>query len=1663
MGGLFKLLLFILPPTEVELCQNPECSDMANVISQRKTTSRVVRVFVSSTFRDMHAERDRLNRFVFPELRSRCAKLGIEFLGIDLRWGVTAEDSRRRGSLNVCLDEIDRARPFFVGLLGERYGWVPPPDELNVSTFKKIRRSMSPEAAGLLTTWYALDETVETAVYRLSADTTMPDTVLNKLLTHFESAKIPGAGQSITEREFHYGALSSPAPCRAFFYLRRGEFLDGHFPASFRSVFVEPEPERRKKLDQLKAIVRSTQAVDDYDVEYAGLQVDLNLLKHGLSAADKKSFRDGVIEPGEWSNLSKPFQQSLLEHGTIRLKGLDAWGDAVLEKLWRAIEEEHKTSRRRARRSVAYDAQELFLQDRTRLFLGRQDTLAEMFEYADDVKANTPLVITGQPGSGKSALLAEFAVRARKRMKAVVLPFFIGASPASTDLISALRSIVETLRGMLRLQISIPTKPEELRLLLHQLIKALGPRKRLLIVIDALDQLDPNSESHQLDWLPMKLPRNVRLIVSTLSGKTLDSLQQQLKAESIINLASLSENDRRQLVIRVLQERGKKLTDDQIDELLNIERRPDAALPLYLRVAVEELTLFGDYGSISNRIDELPTTLSEMFAQVLVRLEADHGRELVERVLRWLGVSRSGLTEAEILDLLSRAMPKSTRLDWTRFYRALAFYLQPKDESSGEGLIGFYHQQLRLAANRRYLAIHEKKKTSHVFRRTNQQVAHYFEQLARTESNWNSEQQRALSEIVYHQTRAESWDEVAKTLCDLDFIAAKCRAGMTYELSEDFSRALEALPEAQAEAIETAKNGEGVRKYAGELATYARSCKQLLDRAVDHPEAIEDLQHIVRPIAPLATLRALDAKPELPSNGRLANLRAFEAFVNGESQSLDRWRLQTDFCLQQAHNDFDAGPVGRAAEEMLKSRPIRPFSLLCRPKYRAQSDPEPLILRTLTPGSGDEGDMGQDTSGVAASFDGTTAVSTFDTTLHVWDLVSGKRLRILDDDGGFAQAVAMTPDGRRVVSGSGDNVIRVWDVSTGTCLRHLNGHNDRPTTVAISASGERAVSGGEDRTVRVWDLNKGVCLSVLEGHTREIRSVLLSDDCRWVISGGDDKRVRLWDLVTKECVAVLGARKGNIKALAVTPDLRLLVIAGSEGSCETWSLLTGKKVNTLHADEGPERLQAETLAISADGRLVALGYFGEVTFCDVETGKSIRHLSPPAGMVSPTTQLALTADARKVVTVSYNGIVQLWDAGRGWHAPTEDENTSTGNVDEVTFRSDGRMAASCDSNGIFLSHDLKTGLQAYSDLENKRSPNAIAITPDGSRALIAAFKRFNVYNVSNGFVSRPAPLEGETGTVYALTLSADGSTAVSGSKYDKDHELRVWDLITGQLRGKLSGHSSDIETAVLAPDGKLLLSVGDNDFGGRKRPFMSWNLATEKRVRIFKAPNDSIYALAISEDGQYAVSGGVQNTLSVWSVRTGEQLRTLAGHSDTITGVGITADIRYVVSTSRDQTVRVWDMQTGECVSVCVQPFVVLSLAMRGRHVIIGGQSGNVRLLDLVEWSNESRVTTVVRLFDFVRRAWARNVVAYCGWCDRSLKPPANILKTIEELSASLKPLQSPCLSLDPKAFVDSRLESTCDYCKKPIRFNPFIVDNLPYAEKISRAKAQRRKALPRF
>jgi len=87
--------------------------------------NRRIRIFVSSTFRDMVEDRNELMTHAWPELRKFCRERQVELVEVDLRWGISQEQATRKETLKLCLDEIRACRPYFIDLLGQRYGWVP--------------------------------------------------------------------------------------------------------------------------------------------------------------------------------------------------------------------------------------------------------------------------------------------------------------------------------------------------------------------------------------------------------------------------------------------------------------------------------------------------------------------------------------------------------------------------------------------------------------------------------------------------------------------------------------------------------------------------------------------------------------------------------------------------------------------------------------------------------------------------------------------------------------------------------------------------------------------------------------------------------------------------------------------------------------------------------------------------------------------------------------------------------------------------------------------------------------------------------------------------------------------------------------------------------------------------------------------------------------------------------------------------------------------------------------------------------------------------------------------------------------------------------------------------------------------------------------------------
>src|SRR5881396_2021389 len=120
--------------------------------------ARTFRIFVSSTFNDLKAERNALQEHVYPMLKELCERHGTRFQAIDLRWGVSEEAAKDQQTINICLTEVDRCkhtspRPNFIVLLGDRYGWRPPPPQIEATEFEAVRDHVPEGQQEVLTEW----------------------------------------------------------------------------------------------------------------------------------------------------------------------------------------------------------------------------------------------------------------------------------------------------------------------------------------------------------------------------------------------------------------------------------------------------------------------------------------------------------------------------------------------------------------------------------------------------------------------------------------------------------------------------------------------------------------------------------------------------------------------------------------------------------------------------------------------------------------------------------------------------------------------------------------------------------------------------------------------------------------------------------------------------------------------------------------------------------------------------------------------------------------------------------------------------------------------------------------------------------------------------------------------------------------------------------------------------------------------------------------------------------------------------------------------------------------------------------------------------------------------------------------------------------------------
>ncbi|MGP3924688.1 nSTAND1 domain-containing NTPase [Streptomyces sp. 8N616] len=522
-------------------------------------------------------------------------------------------------------------------------------------------------------------------------------------------------------------------------------------------------------------------------------------------------------------------------------------------------------------------------------------------------------------------------------------------------------------------------------------------------------------------------------------------------------------------------------------------------------------------------------------------------------------------------------------------------------------------------------------------------------------------------------------------------------------------------------------------------------------------------------------------------------------------------------------------------------------------------------------------------------------------------------------------AVAFSPDGKLLATGSSDHTVKLWNAADHRLLATLRGHTDLVLSVAFSPDGKLLATGSNDRSVKLWDVADRRTVATLPGGAL---GVAFSPDGEQLASVSSRARVKLWDVDDRRMVAALRGHGDDVNAVAFSPDGKLLATGSNDRSVKLWDVEDRRTVATLrgHSDN------VDAVAFSPDGELLATGSADRsVKLWDVDDRKTLATLREHSDGVN---DVGFSPDGRTVASAGGDGAANLWDvAGRRLITSLSGH---TDYVLEVAFSSRGNSLATAGFDRTTALWDLdRSALITHPVTEI----SSVALSPDGRLlATGGADHRVRIWDV--GDRRQIATLTGHTGPVTAVAFSPDGKLLASGGA---DHRARVWDVAGRRQTATLTGHTGAVMSVAFTPDGRLL-ATGSDDWTAKL-----WEVAGRRDVATLTEHTDFVNGVAFSPDGRTVATASDDGTVKLWGVTGHREIATLTGHTGSVQGVAFSPDGNALASSGNDGTVRLWDAaahrptatlagHTGSVRSVAFSP--------NGRTLASSGNDRTVKVWD---------------------------------------------------------------------------------------------------------------------
>ena len=536
-------------------------------------------------------------------------------------------------------------------------------------------------------------------------------------------------------------------------------------------------------------------------------------------------------------------------------------------------------------------------------------------------------------------------------------------------------------------------------------------------------------------------------------------------------------------------------------------------------------------------------------------------------------------------------------------------------------------------------------------------------------------------------------------------------------------------------------------------------------------------------------------------------------------------------------------------------------------------------------------------------------------------------------------SVALSPDGKRVVSGGWGKSIKMWDTANGAELMTFSGHEGNVGSVAFSPDGKRLVSGSADKMVKIWDVENGAELMTLRGHENDIRHLAFSPDGKRIASATSGKVIKIWDAVTGMEVTNIQHGGERVGGLAFSPDSKYIA-SGDYGKICIWDVNSGAEAMTIPA---AHRAWVVCVAYSPDGKRIVSGggWDPKIKVWDTATGKEVMTLRGHSQWVYC---VNYDNSGRFIVSSNQNNTINIWDATTGeelmtlrghqgpvrtalfshdgkkiisgsddktiklWYATTPvDQLTMKTNpwMFSISFSPDSKLIASAGPQNQVTIWDTSTGAEVTSLYGHENQVCDAVFSPDGR--YIASASRYGIVKIWHAATGKElmnlCEHKGDDRFTAILVYSPDGKYIAAASK---DGVIRIYNVTTGVEAMMLRGHEDGVNCVAFSPDGKRIVS------GGNEAPIKVWDANNGTEVMKLNGHSDGVFSVSFSPDGKFIASGGADKKVKVWDAATGSELMTLQSHDNAVLAVSFSPDGRRLVSASRlDCTIKVWDMTSG--------------------------------------------------------------------------------------------------------------------------------------------------------